>query len=170
MNASPPFLSECARAALTFARRGVHVFPVPPGTKKSYKSAEYSGGRAWGATADADEIARDWKRWPDANLGLVTGPKSGFFVVEADTSEGHGIDGIRNLAALIEQHGGWEDTIEALSPSGSWHIYFHWPEEGGIYNSAGEIAAGGIDVRGDGGMVLAPPSRKPGALQLIRPH
>lgn len=161
MNASDVILPPCGQAALDFAARGFHVFPVPLGAKKSHKSAEHSDGRAWGATTDPAEIARDWRRWPLANLGLVTGSKSGFFVVEADTTEGHGVDGIGNLAALIEEHGGWEDTVEALSPSGSWHIWFRWPEAGGIFNSEGAIA-GGIDVRGDGGMVLAPPSRKPG--------
>ena len=150
-----------ALAAQEYAAKNWHVFPVPPGQKKSHKSAEHSGGRAWGATTDAAEIARDWQRWPTANVGIVTGPKSGFFVVEADTSDGHGVDGIGNLEGLIAEHGPIPATIEALSPSGSWHLYFKWPEGFDIRNSEGKIAPG-IDVRGDGGMVVAVPSIKPG--------
>lgn len=149
------------QAAQDYAARGWHVFPVPPGSKKSHKSAQYSDGREWGATTDPAEIARDWTRWPQANVGIVTGPKSGLLVIEADTEAGHDIDGIGNLANLIEEHGPLPDTIEALSPSGSWHLYFRWPEGWSIENSAGHIAPG-IDVRGDGGMVLGVPSVKPG--------
>ena len=58
-----------------------HVFPVPLGTKRSHKSAEHSDGRPWGATTEADEIRRDFKRWPDANVGIVMGGVSGVFVV-----------------------------------------------------------------------------------------
>jgi hypothetical protein len=46
-------------AAITCAQRGWEIFPAPPGEKKSYKSAEYSGGRRWGKTKDLEEIKRD---------------------------------------------------------------------------------------------------------------
>ncbi len=148
-------------AALEYAARGWHVFPAPRGEKKSHKAGKYSDGKKWGATVDSEEIRRDWQRWPNANVGIATGPKSGFFVIEADTVEGHGIDGIGNLHALIEQHGGLPPTIEALSPSGSRHIYFRWPDGVIFSNSAGQVAPG-VDVRGDGGMVIGVPSVKPG--------
>jgi hypothetical protein len=61
----------------------------------------------------------------------------------------------------MEQFGPFPETWEALSPTGSWHLYFHWPEGGGVYNSEGRIAPG-VDVRGEGGMVIAPPSIRPG--------
>lgn len=148
-------------AAKDYAARGWHVFPVPPGTKKSCKSADHSDGRKWGATTDPAEIERDWRRWPDANVGIVCGPASGFFVIEADTAAGHGIDGVGNLRALIAEHGELPDTIEARSPSGSWHLYFRWPVGRTIRNSASQVAPG-VDVRGDGGMVVGVPSVKPG--------
>ena len=154
--------SQTVRAAQAYAARGWSVFPAVLGTKKSHKSAEFSGGSKWGATTDAEQIKADFGKWPNANVGIVCGPSSGFFVVEADTLEGHGVDGLGNLHELIEQQGDLPDTIEALSPSGSWHIYFEYPEGVTIANSAGPVAPG-VDVRGDGGMVLAPPSAKPGA-------
>lgn len=160
MNATAQF-PTVLDAALDYARRGWPVFPVPVGSKSSHKSAEHSGGRKWGATCDLNEIAADFRKWPDANLGIVTGPKSGILVIEADTLDGHAVDGIANLDALVKAHGGLPATIEALSPSGSRHLYFQYPAGPNIRNSAGKIAAG-IDVRGDGGMVLAAPSTKPG--------
>gem|GEM_PF-3321772 len=160
MNAQDQF-NTILQAAQEYAARGWHVFPAPPGEKKSHKSAEHSGGRKWGATTDPAEIARDWQRWPHANVGIVCGPGSGLLVIEADTEAGHGIDGIGNLAELIDQNGPLPDTIQALSPSGSWHIYFKWPDGWDIRNSAGLVAPG-VDVRGDGGMVVGVPSVKPG--------
>jgi Bifunctional DNA primase/polymerase, N-terminal/Primase C terminal 2 (PriCT-2)/Family of unknown function (DUF5906) len=148
-------------AAIACALRGWEIFPAPPGKKKSYKSAEYSGGRPWGKTKDLEEIKRDWARWPDANIAIATGPDSGFWVVEADTLEGHDVDGIASLKRLEAEHGPLPETLTAESPSGSQHRYFKWPADVIIRNSASTIAPG-VDVRGDGGMVIAPPSVKPG--------
>jgi Bifunctional DNA primase/polymerase, N-terminal/Family of unknown function (DUF5906) len=146
--------------ALYYAQLGWPVFPGRIGKKESHKSAEYSGGRKWGQTTDAAEIRRDFKKWPDANVCIVTGAVSGIFVVEADTKEGHDVDGIASLAALEAQHGELPPTLQAISPSGSVHYYFKHPGFK-IINSASAIAPG-IDVRGDGGMVVATPSVKPG--------
>lgn len=138
------------------------VFPVPLGTKKSHKSAERSFGRPWGATTDADEIRDDFEHWSDANVGIVTGAVSGIFVVEADTKEGHDVDGIASLAALQVEHGELPVTLQAISPSGSIHYFFNHPgADLNIKNSASKIAPG-IDVRGDGGMMIGVPSVKPG--------
>lgn len=154
--------SEILRHALYYAEtNGWHVFPSPPGTKKSHKSAEYSDGRPWGATRDLDEIRRDFEQWPDTNVGIVCGEISGIFVVEADTLAGHGKDGFAALAGLEAKHGPLPATLQAESPSGSVHFYFRYPGFH-VKTSASEIAPG-IDVRGDGGMVIAPPSVKPGS-------
>ena len=146
--------------ALAYVAKGWHVFPAPTGEKKSHKSAKFSGGRPWGATTDAEEVRRDFRHWPEANVGIVTGPKSGFFVVECDTPEGHDVDGIASLAMVVAKYGALPDTLMAESPSGSLHHYFRYPDHVRIVNSASKIAPG-IDVRGDGGMVVAPPSVKP---------
>ena len=146
--------------ALTYVAKGWHVFPAPIGEKKSHKTAKYSGGRPWGATNEPDEVRRDFALWPEANVGIVTGPKSGFFVVECDTLEGHNVDGIASLAKIVARHGALPETLMVVSPSGSLHHYFKYPDEVGITNSASKIAPG-IDVRGNGGMVVAPPSVRP---------
>jgi Bifunctional DNA primase/polymerase, N-terminal/Primase C terminal 2 (PriCT-2) len=148
--------------ALAYAARGWFVFPAPAnGEKKSHKSAEFSSGRAWGATTNAQQIQRDFTRWPNANIGVVTGPKSGIFVVEADTPEGHNVDGIASMRALEARHGALPETLAAESPSGSLHYYLNYPPDVTITNTTSKIGPG-IDVLGDGGMVIAPPSNRPG--------
>ena len=91
---------------------------------------------------------------------MVTGSLSAFIVVEADTPKGHDIDGIASLRKLVADNGALPETLMAESPTGSLHYYFRCPATP-IKNSASRIGPG-IDVRGDGGMVLAPPSVRPG--------
>ena len=148
-------------AALSYAAdRGWYVFPAPAdGRKMGCTSADKTNGRRWGATRDPAEIRRYFKIHRRANVGIVTGPDSGIFVVEADTlAGGHANDGIASLHALEHQHGKLPDTLMAMSPSGSPHRYFKWP---GVFIGNSEIAPG-VDVLGEGGMVLAPPSLRPG--------
>jgi hypothetical protein len=141
---------------------GWEVFPVPPGTKRSHKSAQFSNGRPWGKTTDPEEIRRDFLRWFKANVAIVTGAASGIFVIEADTPKGHGVDGLASIEELEGKHGAFPETLMAVSPSGSEHRYYRHPGvEIKIKNSVSEIAPG-VDIRGDGGMVVAPPSQKPG--------
>lgn len=148
---------RCLPAALAYASQGWLVFPAPRGERKSHKSAEYSNGRRWGATADQDEIREDYARWPLANIGIPTGAENAIWVLDVDTKEGHGIDGIASFQALIKEHGELPPTFQVESPSGSRHYYWNWPLDRVITNSTSKIGPG-IDVRGEGGMVLAPPS------------
>lgn len=134
------------------------VFPAPLGTKKSHKAEKYSG-TPWGATRDTDEIRKDFTKWPDANIGIPTGAGNGVFVLDVDTIDGHGRDGFASLATLEAEHGKLPPTRMAKSPSGSLHYYFAHPGFA-VKTSESEIADG-IDIRGDGGMVLVQPSRKP---------
>jgi hypothetical protein len=151
-------LTDVLTAALAYAEAGLLVFPVPPGTKMSYKSARYSGGARWGATRDPDQIRADWARWPNANVGIATGIKSGIFVVKTDTIAAHGVDGEATLAALERAHGPLPPTRQAVSPSGSHHIYFVHPLGCIVRNDTSRKLGPGIDVRGEGGMAVAPPS------------
>jgi putative DNA primase/helicase len=150
---------RCLHAALAYARNW-KVFPAPRGEKKSHKSAKRSGGINWGATKDPNQIHRDFEQWPLANVGVPTGIDNDIWVMEVDTKEGHGVDGVASLRSLIEQHGELPKTLTAESPSGSLHFYFKWPAVVVVGNSTSKIAPG-IDVRGEGGMVIAPPSVKP---------
>ena len=159
MNMSAPILSDVGRAAVDLARMGFHVFPAPPGKKQGCEKAEDHGGRRWGCTSDEAETVALFSKWRNANVGIAT-EESRIFVIDLDCK--NGVDGISWLAEKAEENGGWPDTVEALSPSGSWHIYFRYPKDFDPKTCEGLIADG-VDVRGHGGMVLAPPSIKPGA-------
>jgi predicted P-loop ATPase len=161
MNGDGP-TPTCESEALRYiAELGWTIFPVPPGTKKSYKSKKHSNGANWGATSDPEQVRRDFTKWPDANIGIPTGIGNNFFVIDADTIAGHGVDGIANFQALIDAHSPLPETRQAISGTGSIHTYLEYPEGAKIINSDSKLAPG-VDVRGEGGMVLAPPSVKPG--------
>jgi putative DNA primase/helicase len=116
-------------AALSYAVNWT-VFPTKPDKRGSYKSAARSGGRAWGATSDPDEICRDFVRWPEAGIGIPTGAGNRIVVVEYDTVVGHGVDGAAALEDLQDRHGRLPDTLQALTASGSLHNYLKHPGAG----------------------------------------
>jgi hypothetical protein len=125
--------------ALDFIRQGRAVFPALPDAKRSYLAARYSGGSRWGASHDELAIRAWFKRWPDARCGLPTG--AGLTVVDFD---------FRNGAVLDEDR--WPATARVQTPSGGVHLYYRDPEP--TRSNAGEIGPG-MDVRGEGGMVVA---------------
>ena len=120
MDADP---QDSLAAALDYIRRyGWAVFPVPPGTKKSYKSARYGKyPNSWGMTRVVEAVEYDFKKWPEAGVGIPTGWVNGIFVLETDTLEGHGVDGLAGLRALEAEHGKLPETLMAESPTGSIH-------------------------------------------------
>lgn len=149
-------------AALDHAKRGYFVFPAKfAGQQKlGHTSADQSNGNPWGFTKNPDEIREYWRRWPGAAIGLPTGAANGLFVIDVDTPDGHDHDGRESLIRLEVQHGALPRTRMAESPTGSRHYYFKQPPDITIPCSASKLGPG-IDVRGDGGFVIAPPSVRP---------
>jgi hypothetical protein len=137
------------RTALALASRGFHIFPCRPRGKRP---ATANGLRD--ATADPDIIRAWWQQQPDSNIAIATGAASGIFVVDVD-----GLDAEAALRRLEEEHGAaLPETVEVITARGR-HCYFKWPQQP-VRNSAGKIGAH-IDIRGDGGYVIAPPSIHP---------
>jgi bifunctional DNA primase/polymerase-like protein/primase-like protein len=159
---------HCLDAALYYADVwGMAVFPANPVTKIPLKAARFSkSGARWGATRDLKEIENDFRLCRDAAVCIPTGADNNFFVVEADTLEGHGVDGIANLHKLIAGRE-WPTTKTARSPSGSLHYHFVHPQGGLLIQSSESKLAQGVDCLGDGAMVLAPPSRKPDGREYV---
>lgn len=87
---------------------------------------------------------------PGAGHGIVTGSRSGLFVLDLDVRPGK--DGVANFIAM----GPCEATFTVRTPTGGLHLYFRMPNHP-VRNSAGELGQG-IDIRGDGGYVVAPGS------------
>ncbi|MDH4017802.1 MAG: bifunctional DNA primase/polymerase [Actinomycetota bacterium] len=138
------------QAALGYAARGWSVIPAQPQAKRPIVRWKPFQREA----ADADTIRAWWKRWPDANVSIVTGEVSGLIVVDVDPRHG----GDRSLAALVKRHTRLPDTVESRTGGGGRHLYFAHPG-GELHNRAGFEP--GLDVRGDGGCVVAPPSIHP---------
>ena len=115
------------------------------------------------ATTDPDQVARWWRRWPQSNVGIRTGAESALVVVDVDP--GH--DGVASLRALVDQHDRLPSGLRVRTGSGGWHLYFAHPG-GVVANSAGRLGPG-LDMRGDGGYVIAPPSnhRSGGAYSFV---
>ncbi len=138
-----------ASASFRYALRRVAVFPLAPGSKLPIKGSH--GLRD--ATDDQDVTRVRWQRTPQANIAAATGSRSGFWVLDVDMP-----DGPKSLAALEAEHGSLPVTIEASTPRGGRHLYWGWSADGPeIRNSAGRIGTG-LDVRGEGGSIVLPPS------------
>lgn len=138
-------------AALDYLRRGWSVIPLRPRDKRPLVKWE-AFGRAQASEADV----RQWfDRRPDANLGIVTGTVSRLLVLDVDL--GHG--GEQSMAELERDHGPLPPTVTAETGGGGRHLYFEHPGSDVVGNRAGLWP--GIDLRGDGGYVVAPPSIHP---------
>jgi hypothetical protein len=129
-------------AALKYAAAGVRVFPCE-GKKPLVKwKAE--------ATTDADTLRRWWREWPHAQIGRPTG--SGIVVLDVDNK--NGADGSGSLHELEKQHGELPEGPIVITPTGGYHYYLRADN---LKNSAGKLSPG-LDIRADGGYVIAPPS------------
>jgi hypothetical protein len=115
------------------------------------------------ATTDEAQIRKWWGMWPEANIGIATGRASGLWVLDVDPRHG----GDETLAALEGQHGALPDTVEVLTQGAGRHLYWQSPpdfEVRNIQKREGEESplGPGLDLRGDGGLVVAPGSRGEG--------
>lgn len=157
-------LSVIGQQALEYASRGWAVFPIYEiyadghcacGKSKcsAGKHPRISGG-CKNATKEKHQIRRWWAKWPDANIGIATGKKSDFFVMDIDPKNG-GDESLKYILQNSSEHP--PQTMVVATGGGGFHYYFDMPAGFDVKNSAGKIAAG-IDIRGTGGYVLAPPS------------
>lgn len=141
---------EILAAARGYLSRGWTPVPVARRGKRPLVAWRPYQERA----PDAAELEAWFAHRPEANVALVTGARAGLVVLDVDP--GHG--GAESLAALEARHGPLEPTVEALTGGGGRHLYFAHPG-GEVRNRAG--FAPGLDLRGDGGLVVAPPSVHP---------
>ena len=107
------------------------------------------------ASTDARVIESWWRQWPSANVGVVTGRPSGLVVVDIDPRH----SGIDSMRRLVDEHGPLPSGPRVRTGSGGWHLLFASPDRE-VRNSVNRLGPG-IDVRADGGYVIAPPSLHP---------
>jgi len=103
------------------------------------------------ASKNEKEIRNWWSRWPSANVCIVTGKDSGVVVIDVDPRHG----GEESLKELQSSGSNFDGSPSLRTGGGGSHFYFQHPG-GRVPNRAGVLP--GIDVRGDGGFVVAPPS------------
>lgn len=140
-------MSELLGAALAYAAAGLHVFPCKPAAK-----VPACAHGALAATVDPERITAWWRSNADYNVAVATGEASALFVVDID-----GLIGAAELRELEAQHGVLPETWDARTPNDGRHVGFAWPGQP-VPNSVGRVAPN-IDIRGQGGYVVVPPSR-----------
>jgi hypothetical protein len=145
-------MTKLLAAALWYAGRGWPVLPCRPRGKEPLTP---EGLRD--ATTDPETIRNWWARWPEANVGLLMGGRSGLLALDIDPRHG----GTESLAELEAECGPLPHTIEAITGSGGRHILFRHP--GGHIRSRAPMldALPGIDLRADGSYLIVPPSVHP---------
>jgi hypothetical protein len=141
--------------ALAYARLGIRIIPIKPGQK-------YPPIPQWQNKATWDEpTIRDWwtNQYADYGIGIATGHtrNGNIFVIDVDDREHH--SGSETLEALQERYGQLPETVEAQTGSGGRHLYYYTPVT--IRNDAGTRLGPGLDIRGEGGQVLADPTIHP---------
>jgi len=149
--------------ALDYSNRGLHIFPVHSirfdGSCSCGKEDCSSPGKhplvKWKQMATIDAgLIRKWfakEIEHNNNIAITTGVKSGIIVLDVDSEEGEEF-----LVELEKEHGKLPVTVIAQTGGGGRHIYFSHP--GGHVNNRINVANKGIDVKADGGYVVAPPS------------
>jgi len=154
-------------AALSYARRGWRVLPLhtmngagcgcgrsdcPSPGKHPFGALVPSG--LHDATTDETLVREWWAAHPSMNVGIATGPESGIFVLDLDR---HGDDdGVEVFRVAERANTAIEPTIRQLTGGGGEQIFFKYPAV--RVPSRNRVLGGGVDTRGHGGYVVAPPS------------
>jgi len=139
--------------ALSYAQNGWPVFPlhgkIPLKDSRGYKDA----------TTDLDTIQVWWSQHPTANIGVATGKVSGVIVLDIDPRNAEKSN--PNPYRVLEEHfGRLPVTRTVRTANGGLHKYFQHPQDSKTYANRVKLAGiAGVDVRGDGGYVVLPPSQ-----------
>lgn len=148
-------------AALTYAANGQPVFPCWESGPKAKAPRTKRG--LYDATKDENQITEWWENYPDAAIGMPTGKT--YDVIDVDVKK---VDGQANYEKL-QGRLGLMPTHTVKTPSGGTHYYFStfYPTQAMRNYSFGRL---GIDIRGLGGYVIAPPSQvrgKPYTVEVV---
>lgn len=139
--------------ALRYAEQGIPVFPCSPATKRPLTLHGFKE-----ATTDAFTIRKWWQQHPKAMIGTPTGAPTGWWVLDIDTDETKGKQGLQSLESMGHELSELMDTAVNRTASGGYHILFKYDPAHPITNARGKLPQH-IDVRGDGGYVIMAGSR-----------
>lgn len=141
-------------AALSYARLGLAVFPLVEGAKNPATAKGFKN-----ASTDEKTVRTWWMRNPNYNIGIACG--NGTMVIDLDVDEAKDEDGTATLRKWEDDNGKLPETATAVTGRGGLHM---------LYRIDGEARCSanpklGVDVRGDGGYIVAPPSIHPNGTQ-----
>lgn len=142
--------------ALMYADRGWRVFPISENAKTPPLISKWQVL----ATDDISQIKRWWTIWPNANIGIATGKESGIFVVDVDPKN----RGDETLGALLKENN-FPETLKVRTGSGGSHIFFKCDRA--IRSSNGKKLGQGIDLKAEGGYIVAARSVHPNGKQYV---
>jgi len=137
-------LQQKLRAVKDYCKKKFSVIPLEPRGKKPAISAwkDYQNERM-----PEKKLLRYFEADPDRNVGIVTGKASGIVVVDLDSKE----------AREFAKKNGFPDTPTVKTARG-YHYYYAHPGNRTVRNATNLLGVRGLDLRGDGGIVVAPPS------------
>lgn len=139
--------------ALKYARWGWSIIPLRAKDKVPALSKQSGGWEKYQTVrADETQIRAWWDRFPNANVGIVTGAISGIVVLDIDGPEGEA-----SLSRILEKFGPLPATLASSTGKGTHYLFKHPGVE--LRNFAKKGV--NIDFRGDGGYIVAPPSIHP---------
>ena len=144
-------MRNAARAALSVAQ-WAPVFPCD----KEKRPLVAGGFKA--ASKDLEQISAWWREFPHALIGVPTGAASGIFVVDLD-GVAHGADGLVAWDKLTISHAA-PPTLRHETPNGGVYLLYRYDPQRPVTNRRGALPAG-VDIRGDGGYIIWPPSKLP---------
>lgn len=139
--------------ALHYAEMGLAVFPL---VCRDKVPAVVGGCKV--ATTERTTIERWWDKNPQYNIGIATGNKSsGLVVIDLDVDKNKGIDGYDVLRDWQNKHGKLPETWQSITGRGGYHYFY----KDAIVHSNRVGLYEGVDIRGEGGYIVAPPSVHP---------
>lgn len=145
--------SSLRDAALSYRRRGWSVIPISPATKVPPKG--FSLETFFRRLPTEEEIEQWWRAMPRAGVGIVTGKVSNLIVLDVDTKKG------ADANAIYETY---PTGVVSRTGSGGGHFYYEYPSDRDhVPNVVGRENGkpNGLDLRADGGYVVAPPTLHP---------
>jgi hypothetical protein len=134
-----------------YAEIGLRVVPIKAGEKMPAVSRWVQV-----ATTDPAQIDAWWPAGTTNGVGIVTGKQSGIFALDVDINDN--IDGGATLDGLEESYGKLPATWTSVTGSGGYHYLFAYPNDFELRNNASTKLGPGLDIRGEGGQIVAPPS------------
>ncbi len=141
-------MNQFLDAALKYIALGWQIFPLAPGQKTPITAHGVKD-----ATADPEQIKKWWTKWPNANIAVACGARSGVHVVDVDVAVSGDVNGLKSL----EEFPTLPDTIRQDTPRGGFHAFYRTNDPPANRNSFRP----GIDIRGDGYYVVLTPSLHP---------